>query len=58
MSASPGKSDSLDGDEDNATEAAGGLERSAERDAKSHQAIGEQSRETERKIGRQMPDRK
>ena len=35
-----------------------GFERSAERDANSHQVIGEHSRETERKIGEQMPDRK
>lgn len=35
-----------------------GFERSAERDAKSRQVIGEHSREVERKIGEQMPDRK
>jgi hypothetical protein len=35
-----------------------GFERTAERDAKSHQVIGEHSREVERKIGEQMPDRK
>ncbi len=35
-----------------------GFERSAERDAKSHQVIGEHSPEVERKIGEKMPDRK
>ena len=35
-----------------------GFEHSAERDAESHQAIGEHSREIERKIGERMPDRK
>lgn len=40
------------------TESAKGFERSAERDAKSHQVVGEHSREVERRIGEQMPDRK
>ena len=35
-----------------------GFERAAERDAKSHQEIGEHSPEVERKIGGKMPDRK
>ncbi len=34
-----------------------GFERTAERDAKSHQVIGEHSPEVERKIGGKMPDR-
>jgi hypothetical protein len=41
-----------------ATEAQGGYEKSADRDAKSNQAPGKHSRETELKIARQMPDRK
>ncbi len=41
-----------------APEAPGGYEKSAERDAKSNQAPGLLSRDTELKIARQMPDRK
>jgi hypothetical protein len=40
------------------TEAQGGYEKSAERDAKSDQAPGKHSREVELKIAENMPDRK